>query len=143
MALAISLLLSLLYALYVVQANQPQCGAYSLFRLLELSDSNIRYESVRNALPRTQFVSFADLQRASAKLGLRLDGQQINIAALKVESPLGILALKNYHFVALLGYGSNGPIVADSSSMPWNRTATWSYARLEQEMTGALLRAHR
>lgn len=83
--------------------------------------------------------SFAELEISAHLLGLQAEGLEMSVDELRRQQPLGILHVDENHFVAVIGYESAGPRVADPIAGGKTRLAVWPYARLAARWDGRIL----
>lgn len=83
--------------------------------------------------------SFAETQRPARQLGLQTEGYAMSVEQLRRLRPLGILHVHNDHFVALVGYHSDGVTISDPIDVGKVRVSKWSYAELASQWDGRIL----
>lgn len=123
------------------QSEAPPCGPASLVVLGKAFGlSSADQEALTRAATRSpRMTSFAELTRIAAGVHLTATGFQLTPAELYLRQPKGILELNNGHFVALLGFRNDLPVIADPKRVGDDETSEWSRARLENHWTGRIL----
>ena len=116
------------------------CGPRSLYVVSKaLGSSATESQVLRLFGDGRGLTSFAEIQSAAKRLGLRVEGRQTTGNDLRRTRPLGILHIDNTHFVALLGCGADAVQVADPAYAGEPRRETWSYADLAGRWDGRIL----
>ncbi len=144
------LLLSLAFSFAVgwaamVARPQPRltyggCGTRSLYAVSRALGTPITEDEVSRLFVDSRGVtSFAEIQGAARRLGLRAEGRQMTTDDLRRARPLGILHIDGTHFVALTGCGSDAVQIADPAYEGEPRRETWSYDDLAAHWDGMIL----
>ena len=121
--------------------DRPFCGPASLAALLRSTGRQVSYEDIlKHCRHGGPTYSFEDLQLIGNEFGVKLAGYNMNLSRAKVTNARGILELRQGHFVALVGIGNGMARVYDPQSGANAPPEDWSFARLENEWTGRVLK---
>jgi ABC-type bacteriocin/lantibiotic exporter with double-glycine peptidase domain len=86
-----------------------------------------------------QDTSFEDLRTAAVRLGLNAEGRQMTEPELTQANPIGILHMKDHHYVALLGRARGGFLVANPRKSSEAEVSVWPRAYLAANWDGRVL----
>lgn len=82
---------------------------------------------------------FTSMRKAAIDLGASAEGVMTDLASLRASKKQAILELNERHFIALVGFDDDLPLISDPSSLGDTGVSTWSPARLEGLWTGRAL----
>lgn len=86
-----------------------------------------------------QDTSFEDLRAAAVRLGLSADGKRMTELELAEANPVGVLHMKDHHYVALLGRERMGFLVANPRKSGEAEVSVWPDAYLAANWDGRIL----
>lgn len=86
-----------------------------------------------------QDTSFEDLRTAAVRLGLNAEGRQMTELELTEANPVGILHMKDHHYVALLGGARGGFLIANPRKSGEAEVSVWPRAYLAANWDGRVL----
>lgn len=124
------------------QHRRLSCGSIAVFALCEHYGLPVTLEEVdQRCNPSSSGeTNLAILQIASREFGLSTEGRMMSIDTLEREKPLGVLHVNDDHFVAALGYESNGDIdIADSDYSGSLQIRPMSASHLSELWDGVIL----
>lgn len=116
------------------------CGPKSLYAVSQRLGVNVSQDQVLRMMGNHADVSsFADLQTAANHLGLKAVGIDATVQEMERSKTLGILHVEGFHFIAVVGYKSQGLVVVDPASPSYPEEQALSYPALKQVWDGRML----
>ncbi len=120
--------------------SEGGCGPRSLYALCHYLSMPITESRVLSLFRNNGHTSsFADINAVATLLQLKSSGIETTTDELKKFQPMGIVHVDGSHFVAILEYTSEGPIVADPIEVGITRKSIWSYSYLQTKWDGHML----
>lgn len=116
------------------------CGPISLFMVCRHLRLPVTASAVFAAFRSTvQDTSFEDLRTAAVRLGLSAEGKQMTESELVEANPVGVLHMKDHHYVALLGRERMGFLIANPRKSGEAEVSVWPDAYLAANWDGRIL----
>ena len=142
MALFAILLTLVVFAVHHRLATPPEadCGPTSLLMVcrhfrLPVTDPVV-FAAFQSPVRDT---SFEDLRAAAVRLGLSAEGKQMTESELVEANPVGVLHMKDHHYVALLGRERTGFLIANPRKSGEAEVSVWPRAYLAANWDGRIL----
>ena len=116
------------------------CGPKSLSAVSRRLGVEVSQEQVLRMMgDHAEVSSFADLQAAAGRLGLKATGVDTTVQEMARSKTLGILHVEGFHFIAVVGYQPHSLVVVDPASPSYPQEQALSYAALQQIWDGRML----
>src|SRR5207247_4089984 len=123
-----------------VQYLQGGCGPTSLQAVCRQCGVSATMDDIgRISGGDSPISSLAELQSGARALGLKAEGLEMSIAQLRRTRPLGVLHIGGGHFVAVIGYASVGPRIADPVAPGKVSVSLWPYDQVSARWGGRIL----
>ena len=118
------------------------CGPRALYAAMTVMGSNVTEAQVIGQFySGGQSVIFSEMGSVARRLGFAADAHQMTLTELCRNKPVGVLHVDQTHFVALIGYISDGVLIVDPlyKGSQFRKPVQWLYSDLEARWDGKIL----